>query len=475
MDESRRVALAFDPHRRDKRWGELALGVTRFARNARAWRLVLAPFPLMAPKGTYSGVISMRSDLAQPCAEAGLPLVCVSWHSFTVRVPRVAPDHRLAGQLAARHLAGRGYEHLGYVGLLKDPHSRFQEEGFRAAGRSRASSIGVLLIPTMLPTKLERSVTLRRILAEWLDELRRPVGIFACRDLFALHLANLCREKGIRVPDEVGLLGAGNDAALVGLAAPPLSSVEFHYEQVGYRAAAYLDHLMAGHAPIRGNVRVAPSLVARGSTDRWGPADAMVTAALAHIAAHSHERVRTAEVAAAAGTSTRVLLRRFRRVRRATIAEEIARVRLQRARELLEATELSVAAVARACGFSGTRRMSAAFRKHEGVSPTAWRRRVREAPSEERATVSQIKRLLVGSERSVAEIARGCGYRSVGQMAEAFREAEFLTPEEYRSIYRPSEPLPAAPPRVEIRFVGPTEEELKRLDEEAERREKEKK
>ncbi len=461
MPDAHHVALALDMDKQDPRWHALALGAARFARQAGNWRLTLDPFPLEAAAGTYQGAITDRSDVARACIAAGIQAVCVSWHSFTAKVPRVVADHRAAGHraaghLAAQHLAGRGFLHLAYVGHGFDSHSRIQEAGLRAAAHTKGIGVNIAVLPEVYMKKRSRWATPRLSLGRWLDRVPKPVGIFAFTDLFALHLAELCRAKGLRVPDDVALVGTGNEAALCELADPPLSSVDLNYQQVGERAAEYLELLMAGGGRLARNPRVTPSLVVRASSDRWLRSDPLVTAALRHIAEHSHQsRLRVREVARAAGVSQVVLQRRFRAVREATVVQEIARVRAERARELLAATQLSVAKVARLCGFRSAQRLATVFRKQEGLSPTQWRERAAASPEERRAPLGDLKWLLIHTNRPLGDIARRCGYGTAKHMAAVFREREFLTPEMYRRIYRPEAPQP--PPRptaMEVRFLG---------------------
>ena len=83
-------------------------------------------------------------------------------------------------------------------------------------------------------------------LAEWLQELPKPVGVFAAHDLRCLCVLDACRRIGILVPEEVAVIGVDNDETLCNVADPPLSSIKIDFEQIGYEAAALLDLLMKG-------------------------------------------------------------------------------------------------------------------------------------------------------------------------------------------------------------------------------------
>ena len=456
MAEARRVALCLGLDETSRRWGELAEGVRRYAREAGTWQLILDPFPLSAKAGTYHGILGVpKIAWIEECARRGVPFVAVTCKAWRIALPRAVEDRSMAGQLAARHLMGRGYPDHAYLGLRGNVESRLMQRGFRRALRRTGGSTRMLTVPAVWVRKAARWTRLCAALGRWLDKLPKPVGIFTCRDVLARHLAQLARERGLRVPDDVGLVGAGNDAAVCELAEPPLSSVEFHFETVGYRAAQYLEELMAGRPPIKGKLRVMPTLITRGSSDRWHEPDSQVAAALAYIGAHSHRRIRVKDVAAAVGLGPRALLRRFKRVREATVAEEIGRMRLRRARDLLEATELTVGAIAELCGLGTRRHLATVFRRDEGMSPLAWRRRAARLPLRRRPGLWAIKQQLLSTTRTVAEIARACGYRSAKELAAAFREKEYLTPAMYRRIFKRTYRRPVLAGRVEMVFIGP--------------------
>ena len=80
---------------------------------------------------------------------------------------------------------------------------------------------------------LERESTI----ANWLRKQPRPLALFACNDVCGQQVLNACREHGIKVPDEVAVLGVDNDDVLCNLCEPPLSSIEPNTERLGMEAA----------------------------------------------------------------------------------------------------------------------------------------------------------------------------------------------------------------------------------------------
>ena len=65
---------------------------------------------------------------------------------------------------------------------------------------------------------------LQRSVSDWLLGLPKPVGVMAANDSRGRQVLEACREYGLRVPDDVAVIGVDNDELLCGLSTPPLSS-----------------------------------------------------------------------------------------------------------------------------------------------------------------------------------------------------------------------------------------------------------
>jgi LacI family transcriptional regulator len=384
MNALRRVALVFDPLRLDRAQRELLAGIRRYAARTPAWHCVLDPdaathlpdSPYALP-GPYHGLLALaRRQAALRIARARVPAVVLTWGAYRVTpLTRVAENRWEAGRLAAAHLLERGCRTFGYVGFAKQTASRLERDGFRRWLVYRGRPCTVCRVPLLHLGPKSRWRSVRASLGQWLGRLIPPAGIFVTRDHLAYALADLARERGLRVPEDIALIGSGNDVPLCEAADPPLSSIEFHLERVGTRAAEVLDRLMNREVRLsRRTVLVKPTLVPRRSTDRGGVADPVVARALYWIETHSNEAIRPGDVARAVGLSQRQLERRMHASRGGTILREIARARLDHARLLLEMGDDPPAVIAHLVGFRSRWNLAAAFRRHLGTTPTEYRK-----------------------------------------------------------------------------------------------------
>ena len=331
----------------------------------------------LGPAGVIAQVFS--EDLADALLALGGPLVNVSAVLADLPVPRVGIDNPAVGRLAAEHLLGRGLRHFGFLGHAGHAYSKERENGFRqrveAAGFSLACHQGRAPLPW---DSRDQLLPLDRAVGQWLILLPKPVGVLAPNDMWAYQLLEVCRQEGLRVPDDLAVVGVDNDDLLCGLARPPLTSVATPTERVGYEAAALLDRLMAGPGPADGPPPLAPlGVVARQSTDVLMVDDPAVAAAVRFIRERACTPIGVGDLLRAVQLPRRTLERRFRAALGRGPGEEIRHTRVERACYLLAASGSPMAEVARAAGFTDAKHFCVAFRHQTGQSPGSYRRKFR--------------------------------------------------------------------------------------------------
>lgn len=293
--------------------------------------------------------------------------------------PRVCPDHRAIGSLAAQHLLERGLKNLAFVGHPNHLSSEEREAGFVDAAREAGCE--VVCYHTRRDRPFDPSARqwyLDDNIHPWLLTLPRPVGIFVPGDIFGAALTHICRELELRVPEDIAVVGADNDDVHGRLASPSLSSVISNAERVGYEAALLLERLLAGEKPPKEPIRVAPGGIhTRRSSEVLAIDDPDVLAAARFIRENAHRPIAVADVLHAVPVSRRALERRFQQALGRGMAQEICRVRLERCKHLLEETDLDISAVAKHSGFASPRHLAATFQREVGEPPSHYRRRTR--------------------------------------------------------------------------------------------------
>lgn len=369
-------------------------GIAAFARTAGNWsiyhqeQLLAADTPTWLRRWSVDGVLA-RVDceaLGRRLTRKRLPAVDLMGRYALPSVPAVESDDRAVVRMAVEHLRDRGFRHLAFCGFAGAAYSQRRQRFFIEMLAAHAATGHVFEerpspgASAMTTTQIESAgLADDRHLTAWLRGLPKPIGIVACNDLRGLHVLNVCRQRGIAVPDDVAVIGVDNDEVLCELASPRLTSVEQDTEQIGYRASALLQRLMERQREIALPQPVAPlRIIARASTDVYALDDRVVAAAMRFIRQHASDGIDVADVVRHVRTSRTSLERRMHEHLGRTPLAEINRVRLERVKQLLAETDFTLPEVARLSGFAYSEYMIAFFRRHTNQTPGAYRRLLRD-------------------------------------------------------------------------------------------------
>ncbi len=321
------------------------------------------------------GIIALIESSRQANFFKSLAVPCVSVSSALddPELPSVACDDKMIGGIAASHFLERRMRNFAYVGLPGRMDSEARFTGYC----ERLAVDGFNKIESYEAPNTFDSASFQN-LGQWIDSLSKPVGIFAMNDLLGRSVIDACRAASIRVPSNVAVLGCGNDPIVCGLSTPSLSSVALPAERVGFDAAELLTSLLTQKKLVdrRRQVNVS-SVIPRGSTDNVSVRDPDVASALRFILAHAGEWIGVRELLLALPVQRRSLERKFRRVLGRSPLEEIRRVRVDLAKQLLSSTDLPMPIIARRSGFSEAKQLSQVFRSLVGMTPTSYRARFR--------------------------------------------------------------------------------------------------
>jgi LacI family transcriptional regulator len=381
----RQVAVVMETSRGYARG--LARGIARYNREHDQWALYFTPRGMDDPMPSWlkgwkgDGILARLNSrsMAQRFLASGIPIIDLRCALSDLELPSIGPDDDAVARLVMEHLLGRGFRHLGFYGTAPGTHMAMdaREREFRRLAEQEGLSCSVLR------ASIGRgggpfSAARQKRLAAWLSRLPRPAGVMTCNDDHGLELLDVCRRCSIRVPDEIAVVGVGNDECLCELSLPPLSSVDLHPERVGYEAAAMLDLLMAGRAvKPRQQVLEPMGIVTRLSSDVLATEDRQVALAVSFIRQHACQRIQVQDVLRHVRMSRAGLEPRLKRVLGRTVHQEIQRVRIERVKQLLCSTDAPLKQISLRAGFQYPEYMMRVFQRLTGTTPTQYRRSMR--------------------------------------------------------------------------------------------------
>lgn len=189
-----------------------------------------------------------------------IPVVAVDPHTGPSGPPTIDSDNLAGARAATEHLIGLGHRRIGFLGGRPDLESaRLREEGYREALKEAGLDIdeGLMRVGGYRPDLADLPAH------ELLSLPDRPTAIFAANDLSAIRTMEVARQLGLRIPDDVSVIGFDNvpESALT---EPPLTTVAQPIHTMGAEALRMVIDLIAGK-PRDPHLRLPTSIVVRGS------------------------------------------------------------------------------------------------------------------------------------------------------------------------------------------------------------------
>jgi LacI family transcriptional regulator len=373
----RRVALLIETSNGYSR--QLLAGVYEHMRSGGHWATFLPEHGRGMPplkelaRWTGDGIIARieNAETARVIERLGIPAIDISAGRLLPDVPYVETDDAEIAQLAARHFLDAGFQHLAYCGDRRFRWSENRQHFFQNVLAGRGQTVHVFQEPARTTASTEDMLS--RI-GDWLVSLPKPVGVFACYDGRGRQVIDECHRVGLRIPEDVAVLGVDDDELLCSLMNPPLSSIIPDARGAGRLAGEQLDRLIDGGSVPMENLLAPLGVAVRQSTDVLAVDDPLIAASVAYIRAHVHRGIKPEDVVAAVGSARKMLDQAFVRRLDRTIHEAILQVQFRLVEQLLRESDLKLAAIATRCGFRHPEYMTVAFTKRYGLSPSEWRR-----------------------------------------------------------------------------------------------------
>jgi LacI family transcriptional regulator len=321
------------------------------------------------------GIIArvVNQSIADLLLETGLPVVDVLGNVSGSGFPLVKANDTAIGHMVATHFAEAGYRNFGLIGLRQERWSVQRETAFFETAQSINATKHTIHLKSTDSEAVNITQSLRSI-REWLPKLPKPIGIMVTSDQFAPLLFEVAHELGIRIPEDISIIGVDNDAPYCDLCRPALSSVDPNHTKVGYQAALLLDKLVSGIPIKETTIEISPYMIRqRRSSSALAVNDPSLAKAMEYIRLNACGGITIDQISRHCGLSRTVLQRRFRSHLNRTVGESILNEKLTRAKELLHSSSQSISHIAEQSGFNTQEYMSQVFRKHFQRSPRQFR------------------------------------------------------------------------------------------------------
>jgi LacI family transcriptional regulator len=363
----------------------LLKGIVRYSKEHDPWVVCKMPFSYRV-KHEVEGVLSWakewkadgiiaqfyNTDRVSVFHENGIAAIAQDFKSRFTEIPNITGAHRLTGQMGADYFIRKGFKNFAFYGFKDIVWSSERCEGFQA--EIRRHNPEHLFFEYQNTDQKELWYYESSQLVEWLKRLPKPLAMMTCDDNQGQHIAEVCKQCNIKIPEEIALLGVDNDEAICTLSDPPLSSINQAVEKGGYETARLMDCMIRNPQAAYEDVVVYPThIITRQSTDIFATNDKYISAVLQYIHQNADKKLNINQITRVAPISRRLLENRFKQEIGLPIYAYIMNLRMEKFAHKLVETDAPIIELTHELGFLDYKNISRLFKKLKGCTPSAYR------------------------------------------------------------------------------------------------------
>lgn len=373
----RKILLLSDLSREPDRL--LIQGLTKYGSKDGKW-LIYPVSPFFREDPALTGAIVEKARNLEvdaifgmwPVVEKGknklgldIPVVLKPKNCPVTGFSSLSSDNRKVGMMAADFFRRAGLQNVTTSGMKGMLWSKERICSFKASCSGDLCP-GILFDPSQVDyDKVSR----------WLLKLPKPVGVFACNDVNASIIIEVCQNLNLRIPEDIAVLGVDDDSFLCNVSSPTISSIRLDYEKSGYRLGQILDEkINSGDKSLFKIVHDPVCIVERESTPSISINDQYVRRIVEYMDAHFTEKIGIKEAIADIPLSRRSIEIRFKNeFGDRTMLDYLTGLRIERLKHLLESTDMTLLSAATSAGFSEIENIYRIFKKNVGCTPSEYR------------------------------------------------------------------------------------------------------
>ena len=304
-----------------------------------------------------------------------LPVVFYAHNPKSLPSSALSVSHNSAetARAAAKELMTTGFESFAFIPFERKTYwSEERKAAFTSAIRLNGKKCKVFTTGSKQLNHTERQIELRR----FLSSLELPCAVFAANDVTAADVVTAARFENIAIPKDLAIIGVDNYEHICEHTSPPLSSIEPDFKLGGRIAASMLLAAMRDGGRFSGERHrsFGPLRIVRRATTRLLSAyDRHVSNALELIRNEACTGLTAQKVAELFPYSRRLADIRFRQATGHSILEEIHRIQLERAKQILTESGRQIKSISDFCGFRNPNSLRKFFKRETGMTLSEWK------------------------------------------------------------------------------------------------------
>jgi LacI family transcriptional regulator len=373
----KRIVLLVESSREFGR--QLIIGIARYSRINGPWSFYKEPTGLKSsiPRLTNwkpDGIIMRNSLITKELLKLKIPtILALHDSSRSKNLPIVKTDSNAIAEMAGEHLIEKGLKNFAFCGF-----DNFEWSNERRLHFDRfISEAGYKTYVYNSPKRIKNNdwENEQRRVIDWVKRLPKPVGIMTCNDDRGQHILEVCKLIGLKVPEDVSVIGVDNDPMICEIGDPPLTSIALNVESAGYETAKLLDELINGKKMQGQQITVSPiHVVQRQSSDILAVNDSDVVDAIRYIRNNAKNKILVNDIVNITRLGRRALEQRFKKTIHRSIYNEIRRVRVELISKMLIETDMPISQITCLFNFTDVEHISRYFKKEKGIGLREFRK-----------------------------------------------------------------------------------------------------
>ncbi|WP_299093587.1 LacI family DNA-binding transcriptional regulator [uncultured Metabacillus sp.] len=212
--------------------------------------------------GIIIASIFKNEPVLKQLIEEELPIVFVNFQRPELPVGSISGDDFLGGYMATDHLLSLGHRRIGIIAEDATISGEERIKGYKKALENAGIEVDENLIITINEPTIEGAEVHAK---ELLNNAQKPTAIFGCNDILAIGSMLAAKGLGIRIPDELSIIGFDN-TIMCKIVEPQLSSVNIPINEMGKQAMELLAQQINKKNKMKQRISLLPELIIRQST-----------------------------------------------------------------------------------------------------------------------------------------------------------------------------------------------------------------
>lgn len=325
----------------------------------------------MARKFKVDAIIGLWHNInVEEAKKLDIPIFLRTYKKVYNEFPMLTGHYKEFGAYAANFFINQNFSNYAFIGMKDILWSISRYEGY-------SEQIFSTLKTGTTRYDVENFQNEIEAISNWLSSLPKPVAMLACNDFMARQVTEICQLQGIKIPEEISLLGVDNDEFMCNISSPTLSSIKLNFEKHGYDIAQTLFKMIQEKRTWPARIPVeAIGVVERMSTNRKVISDPYIREIVDFINRNYTQEIDIKKLTSFIPLSRRAIEMKFKKeMCPHTITSYIMKLRLDYFCRLLENSDLPISAAADKAGFIDSSNFSTLFKKNKGMTPSEYRKK----------------------------------------------------------------------------------------------------